>query len=680
MNPYAGNGGDLLKHMILSTVLDDADVDGYVESHGGLPFNDLSLPGFRYPKPIQPITVRRLGGPWVSDFLAGPGTADDPYTRVLRHGAYPPGIQPIGADGTWYPGSIGLVHLLRPNVANMVIRDNDTGVSRQIRELFPSARVVASGGPMPPEPFGRELLGSIGASGSPVVFIDPFHLADPAAQNSGAFRDAAHSRRLLCLLASLPSEPLTLAWYGIGRTKGSMSTPRQVVELLGTLSGIVAAGGGARKPLLMEMRWDNGGAAVLAGAGMLLLNAGETLVNRVGGAVERLVQGLRPFYPAVTWRTYGPLEISEPRPPVDSMRSQARTNRPDLVAAPAAAELVAAAVPLLVQGASSREMPDYVSHADWGSNVKKRQVASAVLERTPSPHYVVTSLCPADAGCVEAGRLRQALGVAAPHGTALLGFDLPIGVPEAYARSCELGSFLTLIDSLGTVPWEWITSVAATAADISLYRPFYPRRPGGTSRAQLSDALGIPLDRLRRRCEGTDAETMFWTLGGKQVGKAALSGWALLHAARRTNPAPRIWPFEGSLESLLADHSTVVVETYPREFYRWVKPKPGPSHDPLAKWSKTRQADRLRWVESLFGWSSRLQVEWDPVIASRIASGFDPGINGEDEFDAVIGLLGMIAVAQGSMPSGEPRDDPAVTSVEGWILGRSQSTASDARG
>jgi hypothetical protein len=30
----------------------------------------------------------------------------------------------------------------------------------------------------------------------------------------------------------------------------------------------------------------------------------------------------------------------------------------------------------------------------------------------------------------------------------------------------------------------------------------------------------------------------------------------------------------------------------------------------------------------------------------------------------------MISVLRGATPSGEPPDDPAVTTLEGWILGR----------
>lgn len=109
-----------------------------------------------------------------------------------------------------------------------------------------------------------------------------------------------------------------------------------------------------------------------------------------------------------------------------------------------------------------------------------------------------------------------------------------------------------------------------------------------------------------------------------------------------------------------------MVETYPREFYRHIKPPVSGG----APWSKRRQADRKLWVPSLQAWASSLGVSWAPAILGRVDAGFSAGANGEDEFDAVIGLLGMIAVTTGRLPSGEPTDDPDVLRLEGWMLGR----------
>ena len=59
----------------------------------------------------------------------------------------------------------------------------------------------------------------------------------------------------------------------------------------------------------------------------------------------------------------------------------------------------------------------------------------------------------------------------------------------------------------------------------------------------------------------------------------------------------------------------------------------------------------------------------DPTLNTQIQQGFGPSPDGEDRFDAVIGLLGMLNVLIGGRPSGEPTSVP-VQVLEGWILGQ----------
>jgi hypothetical protein len=208
--------------------------------------------------------------------------------------------------------------------------------------------------------------------------------------------------------------------------------------------------------------------------------------------------------------------------------------------------------------------------------------------------------------------------------------------------------------------------VAAQREEISLHRPFYPMRPGSSRRQYLQLALGLSADELRRRTESTDAEALFWTLGGKQVGKAALIGWQMIAAARHTPLGVLLWPFDGPLPKLLTGRGQpVVTETYPREYYRYLGLPAG-----HGRWSKRRKADRLRLIPGLLAWAAALPAEWDTGVRQRVESGFSDGRNGEDEFDAIIGLLAMIAVVAGKIDAGAPADDPAVLSTEGWILGR----------
>jgi hypothetical protein len=310
--------------------------------------------------------------------------------------------------------------------------------------------------------------------------------------------------------------------------------------------------------------------------------------------------------------------------------------------------------------------PSVVAHADWGIDRRKRQMALARLHRGSThagPRYTVVSLAPAADGRDLFGGLREA----ARPGPALIGFDFPIGLPRKYAAAAGIASFPDFLKALGSPPWEEFHLVATRPAEITLHRPFYPARPGATRREHLYQALGLAGEDLRRRCEEKDAETLFWTLGGKQVGKGALAGWLLIATMRRQDQGILLWPFEGALPGLLAGGDRIVVaETYPREYYRHLGRMPGPG-----RWSKRRRDDRLKWIPGLLDWASSLAVTWDTAILRRVETGFSDGKNGEDEFDAVIGLLAMIGVVTGSIDAGAPPEDLAVPSTEGWILGRS---------
>jgi hypothetical protein len=313
--------------------------------------------------------------------------------------------------------------------------------------------------------------------------------------------------------------------------------------------------------------------------------------------------------------------------------------------------------------------PSVVAHADWGLHPRKRQVARARLTDAINPgrqrSYEVYSLAPAPSAEDAPDLLRDLQREAGP-GQALLGFDFPIGLPEKYADAAGIGSFTVFLDTLGEPPWDQFHLVAAQQDEITLRRPFYPARPGGTRRDHLYDGLQLSAQDLRRRCEGTDAEILFWTLGGKQAGKGALKGWQLIAQARRRTPGVAIWPFDGRLPDLLDGSGRIVVaETYPREFYRRIDP-------PAARWSKRRQSDRLALLSGITEWANVLGVTWEAAIRDRVRGGFSAGTEGEDEFDAVIGLLGMIAVVTGTIRTGEP-SSASITTVEGWILGRTLS-------
>ncbi len=308
-------------------------------------------------------------------------------------------------------------------------------------------------------------------------------------------------------------------------------------------------------------------------------------------------------------------------------------------------------------------LPRYITHADWGTNPAKRQVA--VAEIGADHHYQVIGLHHPIDGTAGNGELGMRLGISRiEDGQLLAGFDFPLGLPRAYAARAGINSFPEFFRSLAGGAAPEFSRVATTPAEISIDRPFYPARPGGTTQRQLLEGLGLTRQEIRRRCDGKDAESLFWTLGAKQVGKAALAGWAYLFESDQSEL--RLWPFDGSLTDLLDGDSatSVVAEVYPREFYRYFRAEPG------TRGRKSRREDRRRWIRGLLDWSDHIGVTFDHRIMGRIESGFCEGPGGEDEFDAVVGVLGMIAVVTEVLGSGEPVDDPAVYGVEGWILGR----------
>ena len=212
--------------------------------------------------------------------------------------------------------------------------------------------------------------------------------------------------------------------------------------------------------------------------------------------------------------------------------------------------------------------------------------------------------------------------------------------------------------------------MAESADEISLHRPFYPARAGGTRREHLTSALGI--SDLRRQCDRQTAQRraaaeLFWTLGAQQVGKAAISGWQemLAPAVRISTIAPLlIWPFAGTLGALLKPGSVVTCEAYPAEFYGHL----GVSFP--ARTSKRMPTARQANASVLLTFAEKTGTRLDDSLVQTVAAGFGTDAVAEDRFDATVGLLGMLNVTLGYRAPGEPRA-PEIRQIEGWILGMS---------
>ena len=309
--------------------------------------------------------------------------------------------------------------------------------------------------------------------------------------------------------------------------------------------------------------------------------------------------------------------------------------------------------------------PHLVAHADWSTNAEGRWLARAILA---DGRY--RALCAEPVGPLESFWKR----IEAEVGTALLGFDFPIGLPRAYAKRSGIDEFVALLPRLGEQGWARFYEVARTADEIAARQPFYPhsaRRKGEVERRHLLAGLGLQeTTQLLRRCDRKTAARnaacmLFWTIGPNQVGKAAIVGWRdLLAPALRRGTDLAIWPFHGALNDLIARHRIVVAETYPGEVY-------GHLGLELRSWGgKQEQSARRANAARLLDWAAAASIDLDASLRAEIDDGFGTTPSGDHRFDAVVGLFGMLNVVLGRRPSGEPAGDEDVRRIEGWILGQ----------
>lgn len=304
-----------------------------------------------------------------------------------------------------------------------------------------------------------------------------------------------------------------------------------------------------------------------------------------------------------------------------------------------------------------------VAHADWSKNEHKRWLA--VANRVTDGGWIALTTRQVK----NARNLLPTLrGAAGAGGCALVGFDFPIGLPATYAHKVAVTDFLEWLPGLGQGLWSEFFQVAEHRDQINLYRPFYPYKSGGAKRIHLVQKLGVnSFDDLRRLCEQAHPDRraacpLFWTLGGQQVGKAAITGWQemLIPGLLDDNINLALWPFSGPLVSLLVPGRVVIVETYPAEAYKpfGIRNKPG----------KRSQVARRANARTLLDFANKNEVNCTPELEHEILDGFGHHPDGEDRFDAWIGLLWMLYwLKRGTLP--EPQDQTLIK-LEGWIYGQ----------
>jgi mannose-6-phosphate isomerase-like protein (cupin superfamily) len=222
-----------------------------------------------------------------------------------------------------------------------------------------------------------------------------------------------------------------------------------------------------------------------------------------------------------------------------------------------------------------------------------------------------------------------------------------------------------VLPELGRGEWGRFFDPAEHPEEISLRRPFYPLRPGGSKREHLHGGLGLDAQELLRACDRATgarraAASLFWTLGGQQVGKAAIVGWRDLLQPALDDPEVELalWPFDGPLQELFAPGRLVVAETYPTEFRAHLGVDLGAT-------GKRQQEARVGAGEALLEWSRRRGVELEPELERELRAGFAS----DSAFDALVGLFGMLNVVMKYRAPGEP-DDEHIRRIEGWMLGQ----------
>jgi hypothetical protein len=314
-------------------------------------------------------------------------------------------------------------------------------------------------------------------------------------------------------------------------------------------------------------------------------------------------------------------------------------------------------------------LAELAAHADWSIDPRKCWIT--IARRTASG-WALTA--PEPVG--DPATLPERLLLLAGGGPVVLGVDLPVGLPRAYAAVRPETDFLAFLRGIAAMPDFF--RVCATLEDIRVERPFYPAR-GVAGMTRLSHALALGLAdaaSLSRACDRATAERpagapLFWTLGANQSGKAAISAWQSLILPSMSIGRLRVWPFEGPLLSLLAPGSVALAETYPAEALRHLGLR--------LRGSKRRQADRVAIAGGLLAAMGRLGAVPNTGMLRAVHDGFGAEAVGEDRFDSVLGVLAVLNVLAGHRPDSAP-DDPWIRRWEGWVLGQTALPRSSAVG
>ena len=302
---------------------------------------------------------------------------------------------------------------------------------------------------------------------------------------------------------------------------------------------------------------------------------------------------------------------------------------------------------------------------NWSKDPKKRWHVRLPCWRLTA-HYLASAPTAVGSLLTYFTRLRRHVGVDASVFTGLRLSHRPARAIRNQGRADRL--FVPLCHASVAANGAISTSQPGRSQPFHRLGPSIRQRDSaGTKRQHLVDALGLADNSdLKRRCDRS-AEAPFWLVGPKQVGKAAISGWRdLLAPTLAIDASLSIWPFDGRLSDLLARPGIVVAETYPAETYRHLALAISESSR-----KKGRQPDRAADASKMRAWGTHQWRAPDESTRERDRWRLRPRSDGEDRFDAVVGLFGMLAVVFGNLAPASQRTTR--TKIEGWILGHSDA-------
>jgi hypothetical protein len=127
------------------------------------------------------------------------------------------------------------------------------------------------------------------------------------------------------------------------------------------------------------------------------------------------------------------------------------------------------------------------------------------------------------------------------------------------------------------------------------------------------------------------------------------------------------WPFDDG--GALSESSLVVFESYPRIATDIVLSRYRNRGRSLQRFSKRNAVHRRAIAPEILRWISELNSVMPHETRVLIEAGFGPREDDEDKFDAFVGLLLMIAVANKRHPMGPDRFSDAEKRIEGWMIG-----------